>query len=173
MRCCAVHRALRDHEPSTFCTACFAFITRGEGDSYRVEMSLGGHPQPMLRRANGSVEAVGDLGMLLGILEPSLSNTVVDLMPGDTLVFYTDGLTDAPAQQAVSVDELATLLQLDGQQSIEGLADSIRALKRGRRPLGSGDDTAILILRYDLVAAEVAVEQSTPAEESAKETAIR
>jgi len=169
----AVHRALRDHEPSTFCTACFAFVERGEGDSYRVEMSLGGHPQPMLRRANGTVEAVGDLGMLLGILEPNLVNTVVELKPGDTLVFYTDGLTDAPAQQAVSVDELATLLQLDGQQSIEGLADSIRALKRGRRPLGSGDDTAILILRYELVAAKGAVEQPSPAEAPAKETASR
>jgi serine phosphatase RsbU (regulator of sigma subunit) len=148
----AVHRALRDHEPSTFCTACFAFVERADGDSYRIEMSLGGHPQPLLRHANGFVEPVGELGMLLGILEPTLSNTVVQLEADDTLVFYTDGLTDAPAQQAVSVDELATLLQLAGQQPIEDLADSIRALKRGRRPLGSGDDTAILILRNNPVA---------------------
>jgi len=148
----AVHRALRDHEPSTFCTACFAFVERAGGDAYRIEMSLGGHPQPLLRRANGFVEPVGKLGMLLGILEPTLSNTVVCLEADDMLVFYTDGLTDAPAQQAVSVDELATLLQLAGQQPIEDLADSIRALKRGRRPLGSGDDTAILILRNNPVA---------------------
>ena len=148
----AVHRALRDHEPSTFCTACFAFVERADGDSYRIEMSLGGHPQPLLRHANGFVEPVGELGMLLGILEPTLSNTVVQLEADETLVFYTDGLTDAPAQQAVSVDELATLLQLAGQQPIEDLADSIRALKRGRRPLGSGDDTAILILRNNPVA---------------------
>jgi serine phosphatase RsbU (regulator of sigma subunit) len=79
------------------------------------------------------------------------------------LVFYTDGLTDAPAQQAVTVDELSTLLQLDGQQPIEGLADSIRALKRGRRPLGSGDDTALVILRYDFVARAEAVDESSVA----------
>jgi len=161
----SVHRALRDHEPSTFCTACFAYVERGAGDSYRVEMSLGGHPQPLLRRANGSVEAVGELGMLLGILEPTLTNSVVQLTAGDTLVFYTDGLTDAPAQQAVSVDELATLLQLDGQQPIENLADSIRALKRGRRPLGSGDDTAILILRNNPVGLQADVASTESVDE--------
>jgi len=157
----AVHRALKDHQPSTFCTACFAYIAPGAGDSYRVEIALGGHPQPLLRRANGSVEPVGNLGMLLGMLEPDLSNAVVDLAPGDTLVFYTDGLTDAPPHQAVSVDELATMLQTEGRQPIEALADSIRALKRARRPLGSGDDTAILILRYDPVLSAETVEPST------------
>jgi serine phosphatase RsbU (regulator of sigma subunit) len=160
----AVHRALRDHEPSTFCTACFAFVERAEGNSYRVEMALGGHPQPLLRHANGFVEPVGELGMLLGILEPTLSNTVVQLEADDMLVFYTDGLTDAPAQQAVSVDELATLLQLAGQEPIQELADSIRALKRGRRPLGSGDDTAILILRNKPVAVEAGVGTSAVVE---------
>src|SRR3954447_7822102 len=148
----AVHRALKDHQPSTFCTACFAYVHPGEGSSYRIEMALGGHPQPLLRRANGSVEQVGALGMLLGMLEPELSTAVVELACGDTLVFYTDGLTDAPPQQAVSVDELATLLQVEGDAPIESLADAIRTLKRSRRPLGSGDDTAILILRNDPVA---------------------
>ncbi len=93
------------------------------------------------------------MGMLLGMLEPTLSTTVVDVMPGDTLVSYTDGLTDAPADKAVSVEELAELLETDGDQPIEQLADSIRVLKRGRRPLGSDDDTALLILRFDVVPA--------------------
>jgi hypothetical protein len=145
----SVHQALRDHEPPTFCTACFAFIHPLADGLYRVELALGGHPQPLLRRSDGGVESVGTLGMLLGMIEPTLSITVVDLAPGDTLVFFTDGLTDAPAEQAVSVDELADLLDERGSQSIEGLADSIRALKRARRPQGSGDDTALLIVRID------------------------
>ena len=81
------------------------------------------------------------------MIEPSLSTATIDLHPGDTLVLYTDGLTDAPADQAVSVEELTALLEADGDQPIEQLADSIRVLKRHRRPLGSGDDTALLIIR--------------------------
>ncbi|HVE18634.1 MAG TPA: PP2C family protein-serine/threonine phosphatase, partial [Ilumatobacteraceae bacterium] len=118
--------------------------------------SLGGHPQPILRHRDGRVETVGTLGMLLGMIEPTIATTVVDLEPGDTFVFYTDGLTDAPAEQAVSVEELAALLQIEGDQPIEHLADTIRALKRGRRPLGSGDDTALMILRFDGVSASAA-----------------
>ncbi len=145
----ALHHALRDHQPATFCTACFAFISPLGRDAYRVELSLGGHPQPLLRRRDGLVTPVGALGMLLGMIEPTLSTTVVDVMPGDTLVFYTDGLTDAPADEAVSVEELAALLEAEGDQPIERLADSIRAVKRSRRPQGSGDDTALLILRLE------------------------
>lgn len=145
----AVHQALRDHRPATFCTACFAYISRPDTESLRVELSLGGHPPPLLRHRDGSVESVGTLGMLLGMIEPTLATTAVDLEAGDTFVFYTDGLTDAPADQAVSEEELAALLQIEGNQPVEQLADTIRALKRGRRPLGSGDDTALLILRFD------------------------
>ena len=145
----SVHNALRDHEPPTFCTACFGYISPLDDGSYRVELSLGGHPQPLLRRADSHVEAVGTRGTVLGMIDPSLVASTVDLGPGDTLVFYTDGLTNAPADQAVSVEELTSLLELEGDQPIEQLADSIRALKHHRRPLGSGDDTALLIIRLD------------------------
>ena len=143
----AVHQALREHRPATFCTACFAYMWPLDDGSYRIELALGGHPPPLLRHRDGTVEPVGTLGMLLGMLEPTLSTAVIDLLPGDTLVFYTDGLTDAPADKAVSVGELASLLEQEGDQPIEQLADSIRVLKRGRRPQGSDDDTALLIVR--------------------------
>jgi serine phosphatase RsbU (regulator of sigma subunit) len=145
----AVHHALREHRPATFCTACFAFMSPLDDGGYRLEFSLGGHPQPLLRHTDGRIEPVGELGMLLGMIEPTLSSTIVDVVPGDTLVMYTDGLTDAPAEKAVSIEELASLLQFEGDQPIEQLADSIRVLKRGRRPSGSDDDTALLILRFD------------------------
>jgi serine phosphatase RsbU (regulator of sigma subunit) len=144
----AVHHALREHRPATFCTAAFAFVSHLEDGGFRVELSLGGHPQPLLRHSDGRVEGVGKLGMLLGMLEPTLSTTVFDVKPGDTLVLYTDGLTDAPAEKAVSVGEVVALLEAEGAQPIEQLADTIRVLKRSRRPHGSDDDTALLILRF-------------------------
>ena len=162
----AVHHALHEHQPVTFCTACFGFVWPLEGGGYRIELSLGGHPQPLLRKGDGSVEPVGTTGMLLGMLEPTLSSTVIDVMPGDTLVLYTDGLTAAPADKAVSVEELAALLETDGDQPIEQLADSIRVLKRGRRPLGSDDDTALLILRFDAIPAYPTTAASLQAQRS-------
>jgi serine phosphatase RsbU (regulator of sigma subunit) len=149
----SVHHALRDHQPPTFCTACFGYLSPIEGGSFRVELSLGGHPQPLLLHDDGNVEAVGTRGTLLGMIDPSLSTSSFDLLPGDTLVLYTDGLTDAPADQAVTVEELTALLEREGQQPLEDLADSIRALKRHRRPMGSGDDTALLLMRFEHVPA--------------------
>jgi serine phosphatase RsbU (regulator of sigma subunit) len=147
----SVHHALRDHLPATFCTACFGYLTPIEDNTFRVDLSLGGHPQPLLLHEDGHVQAVGKRGTLLGMIDPSLSTDSFDFKPGDTLVLYTDGLTDAPADQAVSVEELTALLEHEGQQPIEELADSIRSLKRHRRPMGSGDDTALLIMRYEPV----------------------
>ncbi|MEY2401598.1 MAG: hypothetical protein QOJ08_1709 [Ilumatobacteraceae bacterium] len=169
----AVHQALREHRPATFCTACFGYVSPLGDDVFRVELSLGGHPQPLLRHADGSVEGVGKLGMLLGMLEPTLSTTVVDVKPGDTLVLYTDGLTDAPADKAVSVVELAALLEDDGDQPIEALADAIRVLKRSRRPHGSDDDTALLILRFGGVSRSSVRSEWEPSSEPASSGGTR
>jgi serine phosphatase RsbU (regulator of sigma subunit) len=77
-----------------------------------------------------------------------LTDVTVAVAPGDTIVLYTDGLTDAPAEQAVPIEELLDLLGIEGGEPVELLADSIRPLKRRRRPRGSADDTAIVVLRF-------------------------
>ena len=144
----SVHTALSDHRPATFCTACFLYLTVNDDDSYGVEVSLGGHPQPLLRRSDGTIEFVGAAGTLLGMVEPVLTNSSCRVDAGDVLVLYTDGLTDAPIEQAVPIEEVKQLLADDGDQPVEQLADSIRSLKRRRRPRGSGDDTALLVIRF-------------------------
>jgi hypothetical protein len=159
----AVHHALRDYQPATFCTACFALLTRGADDSFVLQLSLGGHPEPLLRRADGSVTTIGQRGTLLGMIEPTLAETTVDIQHGDTVTFYTDGLTDAPAEQAVPVDELIEHLRASGARPIDDIADSIRVLKRSRRPLGSGDDTVVLIVRFGDDAAEPSAEPAVAA----------
>jgi serine phosphatase RsbU (regulator of sigma subunit) len=144
----ALHLAMADHLPSTFCTVCFVFIDPLPNGGARVQMSLGGHPRPLLRRADSTVDEVGQPGTLLGMVEPTLHDTVVDIGAGDTLLLYTDGLTDAPGSQAVPIEEVIDLLRADGAMPIEPLADSIRVLKRRRRPQGSADDTVVMLLRF-------------------------
>jgi len=148
-----VHRALSDHQPSTFCTVCFFYVNVAEDGSQSLTLALGGHPSPVLRRPGGDVLEIGEPGSLLGIFEPILLDTIVAVAPGDTLVLYTDGLTDAPSDQAVPIEELMELLGGDdGDDPVEMLADSIRPLKRRRRPHGSADDTAIVVLRFGVPA---------------------
>lgn len=148
-----VHRALSDHQPSTFCTVCFFYVNVAPDGSQSLTVALGGHPSPVLRRADGAVREIGVPGSLLGIFEPVLTDATVQVAPGDTIVLYTDGLTDAPAGQAVPVEELIDLLGGDeGEEPVELLADSIRPLKRRRRPRGSADDTAIVVLRFGVPA---------------------
>ncbi len=55
-----------------------------------------GHNPPLLRRAAGSIEMLTRTGLLLGVFEElALSEAHLTLAPGDTLVAYTDGVTDA------------------------------------------------------------------------------
>lgn len=57
-----------------------------------------GHVPPVLYRArDGSVEWLGEGGLVLGVeSEVAYKAGELDLEPGDILVFYTDGLTEAP-----------------------------------------------------------------------------
>jgi len=57
-----------------------------------------GHNPPIIRRASGpgGIEHLPFGGLLIGMLdEVSLADTTLGLEPGDALVAYTDGLTDA------------------------------------------------------------------------------
>ena len=88
-----------------------------------VRLALGGHPPPLVLRADGSVEALGAFGTILGATPDAvLSDVAVRLAPGDVLVLYTDGVTEA----GVRTDPL-------GQ---EGLADLLREPRR--RVAGGG-----------------------------------
>ncbi|MCU1391684.1 MAG: protein serine/threonine phosphatase [Ilumatobacteraceae bacterium] len=148
----AVHVGLEDQRPATFCTACFAYVAAIDDYTWSVQLALGGHPQPVLRRANGEVELVGFAGTLLGMVTPKLTDVTFSVGGGDTLVFYTDGLTDAPGDQSVDIEQVELLLRATGDAPIEQIADDIRVLKRAHRPSGSADDTALIIVRFGVPA---------------------
>jgi phosphoserine phosphatase RsbU/P len=77
-----------------FCTVCEMRIRPG-ADHLRVTVCLAGHPLPYLVRADGSTEQVGVPGTILGSFEdPTLHDVAIDLVTGDSLVAYTDGLIE-------------------------------------------------------------------------------
>ena len=141
------YEAIQAYDSETYATVCFAFL-RLSDDGGELDIALAGHPGPMLYRTDGTVESLGTSGTVLGLVEPHLSVARYDLGPGDTVVFYTDGITDAPGRQAVPHDELEQAVRESREAEPAETADAIRACIERHRPGGSGDDTAILVLRF-------------------------
>lgn len=138
---------VRQRHPEQFCTVAMAVLEPSDGGAH-VTVSVGGHPLPLLLRADGTVARLGQRGTLLGIVDdPQLSDASDGLVPGDVLVFYTDGLTDAQAPERIlSATELATALSTCSGLDAATVAERLeaRALPDDREPR---DDVAILVLR--------------------------
>ena len=86
---------LRDCAEEELCTAIYGRLAVG-GGPVTFSLSIGGHPQPVLLRADGETRAAGVTGTLLGVHDaPRLSETEIALAPGDALVMVTDGVQDS------------------------------------------------------------------------------
>ncbi len=141
-----------------FCTIAHAFLEASEG-RVAVTLALGGHPFPLLLTSAGEVRAVGEVGSAVGLFaEFEATDVHLSLEPGDALVLFTDGVTEARAPDGRFagqglVEEV--LAQAVGQDA-EGIAASIEAAIRdfqGGRPR---DDLALLVLRMDPPAPDAA-----------------
>lgn len=80
------------------CTVIFG-VLHPDGPGYTATIASGGHPPALLIRSDGAADyQPTEGGALIGILdEPRLVARTVRLGPGDTLVLYSDGLTEARA----------------------------------------------------------------------------
>lgn len=66
--------------------------------THQIQLANAGHLPPIIRRADGTVESIGvkESGMPLGLGGPQTFREVtISLGPGETCVFYTDGVTEA------------------------------------------------------------------------------
>jgi sigma-B regulation protein RsbU (phosphoserine phosphatase) len=91
-----------------------------------VVFANGGHNRPLWLRANGEVQELESKGIVLGLFdEISLEEKRVRLEPGDSLLFYTDGITEAISEQGELFDceRLVRLLEestgLDPQRIVD------------------------------------------------------
>jgi len=85
---------LRQHDTDRYCTVALLRLRQADGE-WIGAVSCAGHPLPLLRRSNGTLRAVGRPGALLGVVDaPHLHDVQISLLPGDTLLLYTDGVTE-------------------------------------------------------------------------------
>jgi PAS domain S-box-containing protein len=139
---------LRQRDDRRFCTVAYAYLEVHDGGA-RVGVASGGHPLPMLVRADGTVEPVGEPGTLLGVLpDPNLEDRSLVLEPGDALVFYTDGVVEGRGAQ-VLLDEHGLMELLAGCAGAG--ADAIAARVEDAAVAAQGgtprDDIAVLVVR--------------------------
>ena len=96
-----------------------------------------GHPPALIVRAGGAVEFAPLGGLVLGLPDLILEDTALTLAPGDGIVLYTDGATDAHApERMLTQEDLAAALAQRPLASAEALAGALyaAALPRRRRP---------------------------------------
>lgn len=86
-------RLMADKGIDEYFTMAYATVDLGSG---RLRLVQAGHPHPLLIRANGEMEFVGRGGLPIGLLEEAtFSQTELVLEPGDRLLLYSDGFTEA------------------------------------------------------------------------------
>jgi PAS domain S-box-containing protein len=141
---------LRQRSDSRFSTVAYARVVPPRaGAGARVELASGGHPLPLLVRADGHAEATGRPGTLLGVVpDPTLFDVAVDLGPGDALVLYTDGVTEAGApHKLMEPDDLAAAIGDCDERDAAGFATCLERMAVDASGGDPHDDIAIVVLR--------------------------
>ncbi len=131
-----------------FCTVAFAGLEVGNGFN-RLAVSSGGHPLPIVLRAGGEVESVGEPGTLLGVIpDPDLSCAQLELFRGDTLVFYTDGITEARTRRGMFGQEgLLKALRASAGCDAAEIAERIDQSVLDEQTGGLRDDVALVVVQ--------------------------
>jgi serine phosphatase RsbU (regulator of sigma subunit)/PAS domain-containing protein len=136
---------------SEFCTVCLASLELKPGGGAVLRLSLGGHPPALVLRADGRVEAVGTPGTLLGMFpDPRLQEEEVVLSRGDTVLLYTDGVTEAGAAGGEIGDAglTAILARLHGLAPDE-IVDAVEKAAVDAQAGHSRDDIALVAFSID------------------------
>jgi GAF domain-containing protein len=129
-----------------FCTVCLVRLEL-EGDRTFVTTCLGGHPPPFVLRHDGTLDAIGRAGTLLGLLDDvSLHEARAELRPGDSLVLYTDGLTEVSAERPTEGARLlrSALEEVTDEDAASIVKNVERTVLERRGELR--DDAALVVL---------------------------
>lgn len=111
-----------------------------------VELVNGGHVAPLIVRADGSIETVGDGDLPVGLLESARFHSVhVDLAIGDRIVLLSDGITEAEDIEGVQFGMEQLERHLWGADTVSALFAGIEEFCGGEHP--QDDQTVLLIER--------------------------
>jgi len=126
----------------------------------RLSYSNAGHNPPLVVRKDGRIEELAAGGLIPGVFAlADYDEAVVDLEPGDTVVLFTDGVTEAEDRHGMYGDErLHALLRRERGGSAADIADAIcKYVDRFSHGLHQTDDVTVVVVKLADAAALPAV----------------
>ncbi|NNJ11642.1 SpoIIE family protein phosphatase [Chloroflexales bacterium ZM16-3] len=139
----------RDSESGMFVTLFYGML---DTESGRLRYTSAGHNPPLLyRRRGGSFDELRTPGIALGVLEEiSLHEAETMLSPGDVLVCYTDGVTEAidDAQNEFGVERLRSVIAAHADEDVarivRAILEAVDQHGRGQPPF---DDVTLVVIK--------------------------
>ena len=167
-----VNRFLCDHsEVGRYATMFFGVLDQ-EG---HLEFINAGHPSPFLIRHGAAEEAFTEGSYPVGLVpEAQYTAVCLKLEPGDTLVLFSDGVTEAmdPDEQMFGVARLKELLTGQIECPLEQLQKCVlEAVENFARGARQADDLTLLIVRYRAAAAGASTDTDVPLSASSSSSA--
>ncbi len=128
--------------------ATFAMVRVDRGGEVRAVNA--GHLPLLIRRCSGAIEQIDSSGLPLGILEAaSYTETAAELHPGDLLLLFTDGLTEAEDsdEEEFGVERVAEVAsRMDDPDADKLSAAILEAVDRHTRGEPLGDDATLVVV---------------------------
>jgi PAS domain S-box-containing protein len=141
-----VDTALKRRPALSLCTALCLRLSAGQGT-----IAAAGHPLPLHLTADGVYE-VGRHGTLLGAFdEVHWTDVPFQMQPGETLVAFTDGVTDTVGEgdERFGTRRLTELLDAARDERPLALRRRLVEALESFQVGAQADDTAVVIMRYD------------------------
>ncbi len=139
---------LAEMETEHYFTLLYAELDMRTGECRFVQ---GGHPPPMILRAAGGIDFVGQGGLPVGLLaDATYEEERTRLMPGDRMLIYSDGITECDGPDGMLEEEglariVEPLAHLPGSELLDALHAAL-----GRHSGGApfADDLSALLVDY-------------------------
>ena len=142
----------QDTQSDLFVTVFYAIW---KPESQRINYANGGHNPPLLLRRNGSQKLLTDHGMALGIVpQIRMKSHSVQFLPGDTLLLYTDGVTEAMNEDLdeFGMRRLEQAASSNRRRTANHIAQGItNAIKNHAGETAQFDDITLVVMKRDEV----------------------
>jgi phosphoserine phosphatase RsbU/P len=123
-----------------------------DAQTHQFRFSNAGHNPPYLLRKDGTIEGLGEGGLILGIFKTMTpyAEASVTLSPGDVLVMYTDGVSEAMNQRndQFTEEQLEVILKESTHLSAKEIIQRVQqALESHTQGTPQSDDITMLVLK--------------------------